>query len=325
MARPLRIEYEGAIYHVMARGNGKQRLFHREGDYQRMVDGLEKTVERTGWEVFAFVWMPNHIHLFFRTPRPNLSRGMQYLLSGYANWYARRHQRSGHLFQGRFKGELIEDEAYFWNVSRYLHLNPVRGKRPLVEHPRDWPWSSYRGYARKAAQVDWIRYDQLYAAWQGETGGHHPEAAYRRFVESGVTNPPPSPLETAREGWLLGGEEFAARVKRLMKRPQHVDEVPQWKRLELRAVDVMQAVAGFYNVSCEAYATRRSSAPGRNLAAYLAHRRTTATLRELAELFGLGHPDSVSNLIRRAEKELAESKRLQSDLENIERLFLNTN
>ena len=131
MTRPLRIQYPGAIYHVMARGNGRQLLFHEQDDYQRMLDGLVKTVDRTGWEVFAFVWMPNHLHIFFRTPKPNLSKGMQYLLSGYANWYAKRHRRTGHLFQGRFKGELIENESYFWNVSRYLHLNPVRGKRPL--------------------------------------------------------------------------------------------------------------------------------------------------------------------------------------------------
>ena len=156
MARPLRIQFAGAIYHVMARGNGRQRLFHGDDDYQRMLEGLEKTVLRTGWEVFSFVWMPNHIHLFFRTPQPNLSRGMQYLLSGYANWYAKRHQRPGHLFQGRFKGELVEDESYFWTVSRYLHLNPVRGKRPLGAHPRDWRWSSYPGYAHKTARLDWM-------------------------------------------------------------------------------------------------------------------------------------------------------------------------
>ena len=149
MARPLRIQYAGAIYHVMARGNGRQLLFHEDRDYQRMLDGLEKTVGRTGWEVFSFVWMPNHIHLFFRTPQPNLSKGMQYLLSGYANWYAKRHRRTGHLFQGRFKGELIEDDSYFWNVSRYIHLNPVRGKRPLVEHPADWQWSSFHRWVQK--------------------------------------------------------------------------------------------------------------------------------------------------------------------------------
>ena len=101
MARPLRIEFPGAIYHVMARGNARQALFHGEDDYQRMLSGLEKTVRRTGWEVYAYVWMPNHIHLLFRTPKPNLSKGMQYLLSGYANWYAKRHRRTGHLFQGR--------------------------------------------------------------------------------------------------------------------------------------------------------------------------------------------------------------------------------
>ena len=95
MAEPLRIQYARAIYHATARGNGRQRLFHEDDDYQRMTDGLQRTVERTGWEVFAYAWMPNHIHLFFRTPRPNLSKGMQYLLSGYANWYAKRHQRTG--------------------------------------------------------------------------------------------------------------------------------------------------------------------------------------------------------------------------------------
>jgi len=153
----------------MARGNGKHAIFHIEDDYRRMVDGLSKTVGRTDWEVFAYVWMPNHIHLFLRTPKPNLSKGMQYLLSGYANWYAKRHQRTGHLFQGRFRAELVEDESYFWTLSRYLHLNPVRGKRPIVAHPRDWPWSSYPGFCSKAKQVDWIEYDGVLNAWQAGT------------------------------------------------------------------------------------------------------------------------------------------------------------
>jgi REP element-mobilizing transposase RayT len=118
MARPLRIEYTGAIYHVMSRGNARQAIFRDDVDRQKLLDGLEDTVIRYGWELFSFVFMPNHIHLFFRTPQPNLSRGMQRLLSSYANRYARRHRRGGHLFQGRFKGELIEDEGYFWSVSR---------------------------------------------------------------------------------------------------------------------------------------------------------------------------------------------------------------
>ena len=112
-------------------------IFGDDADRRKRLEYLEDSVVRCGWELFSFVLMPNHFHLFFPTPRPNLSRGMQRILSSYANTFARRHRRPGHLFQGRLKGELIEDESYFWNVSRYLHLNPLRGKRPLVQHPRD--------------------------------------------------------------------------------------------------------------------------------------------------------------------------------------------
>jgi len=322
MARPLRIEFPNAIYHVMARGNGRQRIFHADADYQRMTDGLAKTVARTGWQVFAFVWMPNHIHLFVRTPKPNLSVGMQYLLSGYANWYAKRHQRTGHLFQGRFKAELVEDESYFWTLSRYVHLNPVRVKKPLVDHPSSWAWSSYPGYCRKSARVDWIEYESVLAAWQGEMGGKDSGLAYRRFVELGLETPPSNPLDNALEGWLLGSDTFLKKVKKLMTKPQHIDQTPKARRLtSLDANEVITAVAAYFNASPESYQSKRSTAPGRDLAAYLAHRRTTATLRELATAFGLSHPDSVSNLIRRAQNTISGSKSKKEDLERIDELL----
>ncbi len=322
MARPLRIEFPNAIYHVMARGNGRQAIFHTDSDYQRMTDGLAKTVDRTGWQVFAFVWMPNHVHLFLRTPKPNLSVGMQYLLSGYANWYAKRHQRTGHLFQGRFKAELVEDESYFWTLSRYVHLNPVRGKRPLVDHPSSWAWSSYPGYYRKSARVDWIDYENVLAAWQGEMGGKDSGLAYRRFVESGLETPPCNPLDNALDGWLLGSDTFLKRIKELITKPQHIDQTPKARRLtSLDANQVIAAVAGYFMVTPESYQSKRSTAPGRDLAAYLAHRRTTATLRELATAFGLSHPDSVSNLIRRAENAISTTKSQKQDLGRIDELL----
>ncbi len=322
MARPLRIEFPNAIYHVMARGNGRQRIFHADADYQRMTDGLAKTIARTGWQVFAFVWMPNHIHLFVRTPKPNLSVGMQYLLSGYANWYAKRHQRTGHLFQGRFKAELVEDESYFWTLSRYVHLNPVRGKKPLVDHPSSWAWSSYPGYCRKSARIDWIEYESVLAAWQGEMGGKDSGLAYRRFVESGLETPPSNPLDNALEGWLLGSDTFLKKVKKLITKPQHIDQTPKSRRLtSLDANEVITAVAAYFKASPESYQSKRSTAPGRDLAAYLAHRRTTATLRELATAFGLSHPDSVSNLIRRAQNAISGSKSKKKDLERIDELL----
>jgi hypothetical protein len=198
--------------------------------------------------------MANHIHLFVRTPKPNLSRGMQYLLSGYANWYAKRLQRTGHLFQGIFKAELVEDESYFWTLSRYVHLNPVRGKRPLVDHPSEWAWSNYPGYCRN--------------------------------------------------------------------KPQHLDQTAQARRLtSLDANQVIATVAAYFKASPSSYQAKRSTAPGRDLAAYIAHRRTTATLRELAIAFGLSHPDSVSNLTRRAEIAISAFKSQKQDLDRIEELL----
>ena len=303
----------------MARGNGRQAIFHSDGDYGRMNDGLAKTVGRTDWRVLAYVWMPNHIHLFVQTPKPNLSKGMQYLLSGYANWYAKRHQRTGHLFQGRFKAELVEDESYFWALSRYIHLNPVRGKRPLVMHPRDWNWSSYSGFCEKRKRHEWVDYERVFSAWQGEMGGTQPERAYRLFVESGIDKPPKSPMADALEGWLLGSESFLARVKKLIEKPAKIDQVPKAKALQSFTVaDVIDAVASHFGTTAKSYQVSRSMAKGRDLAAWMAHRRTTATLRELAGCFGLSHPDSVSNLIRRAERELAKSNQIAMDVKSIE-------
>ena len=206
MARPLRIEFPGAIYHVMSRGNARQTVFRDDSDYQRLSKGLETVLGRLGWDLLCFVLMPNHFHLLVRTPRPNLSRGMQHLRSGYANWCSRRHRRPGHTFQGRFKSELIEDESYFWTVSRYIQLNPVRGKRSLADHPRDWPWSSYPGYDRRRRRgwMGGLRGFAFGLAWrvgrQRSPGGGLP--AVRR---AGTGEGSGKPL-SVRGAWLAAGQ-----------------------------------------------------------------------------------------------------------------------
>ncbi len=226
------------------------------------------------------------------------------------------------MFQGRFKAELVEDESYFWTLSRYVHLNPVRGKKPLVDHPSSWAWSSYPGYCRKSDRVDWIEYESVLAAWQGEMGGKDSGLAYRRFVESGLETPPSNPLDNALEGWLLGSDTFLKKVKKLMTKPQHIDQTPKARRLtSLDGNEVITAVAAYFKASPESYQSKRSTAPGRDLAAYLAHRRTTATLRELATAFGLSHPDSVSNLIRRAQNAISGTMSKKEDLERIDELL----
>src|SRR6185437_12569599 len=182
MPRRLRIEFEGAIYHVMTRGNARQDIVHDDDDRRRLLDDLEHAVTRRGWLLLGFVLMSNHLHLLLQTPRPNLARGMQGFLSSYAHWSLRRRRRPGHLFQGRFKAEMIEDETYYWVVSRYIHLNPVRAG--LVAHPAQWPWSSYPGYG---------------ASQRGGSPGSRTSHCWRRGVgSSGAPIPRPPIVDSSK-------------------------------------------------------------------------------------------------------------------------------
>lgn len=322
MARPLRIEYAGAVYHVTARGNARQEIVRQDADRQRLRDGLARTVIRYGWELMAYVLMSNHLHLFMRTPQPNLSAGMQYLLSGYANWFSRRHRRPGHLFQGRFKAKLVEDESYFWEVSRYVHLNPVRTARRLVARPAEWPWSSYAGYVRRRDRVDWVAYDVVLSAWQGEAGGSDAARAYRRFVEAGLKEPVTNPFRAAAFGWILGSRQFVDSLRQRLRGERAREAVPQQRPLtSLEVEDVLQTVAHYYGANRASFTNRRGGT-ARAVAAWLARRLTTATLTELAPAFGLSHPGSVSNLTRKVEIQRGQSARLRRELKEIERLLV---
>ncbi len=136
-------------------------------------------------------------------------------LSSYANAWARRHHFGGHVFQGRYRTELVEDETYLWTVTLYVHLNPVRAG--LVEHPSAWRWSSYPGYADRRRRVEWLAYDGLLESWAGEFGGSDAAAAYRRYVTAGLSDPPSSPWSAAHHGWALGGAAFVARISRMVR------------------------------------------------------------------------------------------------------------
>jgi REP element-mobilizing transposase RayT len=215
MPRRLRIQFPDAIYHVMARGNGRQDIVCDDADRDRLLEHLGRAVSRCGWRVYGFVIMSNHLHVVLKTPQPNLAAGMQVFLSAYANAWARRHRFDGHVFQGRYRTELVEDESYLWNVTRYVHLNPVRAR--MVEHPASWPWSSFAGYARRDRRLGWVAHDELLASWGGAFGGSEPAEAYLRYVTAGLTEPPASPWAEAHHGWILGSRTFVDRVAALVR------------------------------------------------------------------------------------------------------------
>ena len=262
--------------------------------------------------------MPNHIHLLLQTPEPNLARGMQHWLSGYANWYAKRNRRVGHLFQGRYKSFLVEDAGYFWSLSRYIHLNPCSGLRPLVTTPDRWMHSSYPGFARKTSRLDWIAYDGLHTYWQAAHGGKDAGAAYRQYVKAGMELDE-NPLSGALRGWVLGSESFLKRAIVLASGEASQKRQRTARRMKAVSMDeVIAETAAYYDVEEQDYIGFRCTAAGREIAAYLCRRWTGEPLSRISERFGLSHPDSSSKLIRRAKKRMEESKDYFQAIDEIE-------
>jgi REP element-mobilizing transposase RayT len=318
MPRRLRIEFEGAIYHVMARGNARQRIVRDDADRHRLLDGLAHAVTRYDWELLSYVVMGNHLHLLLKTPRPNLAAGMQNFLSGYALWSARRRRRVGHLFQGRYRAEMIEDESYYWTVSRYIHLNPVRAG--LVARPEHYEWSSYPGYCDPRRRQPWVAHEALLAAWRSDAGvdGSDAAAAYIGFVEAGLVTPPSSPFREAFGGWILGSQRFVARLREQSRPVVTAPPPPEARQLSGYDPEVIcAAVADYYGLEVSALARRHDPHLARTVAASLCRRYTEAPHRALAERFGLSRADSVPNLTRRLEARLRSAPGLAEELEAI--------
>ena len=184
MARPLRIEFHDAIYHVMARGNERRAIVRDDVDRRKWMSLVERTVARHRWRVFAFALLDNHFHLFLQTPEADLSAGMAHLNGSYAGYFNVRHRRVGHLMQGRFKSVVVDDQGYWRELSRYVHLNPVRAR--LVQRPEDWAWSSYAGYHRPARRLEWVCTERVLAEFGGDTAAGR--GAYRQYVAEGLDN-----------------------------------------------------------------------------------------------------------------------------------------
>ncbi len=315
MARPLRIEYEGALYHVSSRGNEQRAIVRDDVDRHKRLDWLRRTVETYGWRVHAFVLMTNHDHLFVETPRENLSAGMQYYNGSYTGYFNRRHRRAGHLFQGRFKGHLVEEDGYFLEISRYIHLNPVRAG--LVERPEDWPWGSCPGYVRASQKLDWITYARVL----GEFGGAAPQMrrSYARFLRAGMANPPSSPFDEAFGAMLLGSHAFVQRVRRLLDEKPDDPDVPDLGQLRPRPAlgAILEVTAEHFGVDQTDWARgHRSNNAARALAAYLARRTFGYPATAIASALGYRDHGGVGQAVRRIEKGTSQLQRTARLLEN---------
>ena len=204
MARPLRLEFAGALYHLTARGNARSDIFVDDSDRERFLELLGKEIAQQDWRCYAYCLMDNHYHLLIETTEPNLVQGMRRLNGVYTQSFNRRHRRVGHVFQGRYKSIVVDKDSYGLELSRYIVLNAVRAR--AVEHPRDWKWSSYCASAGHEAPRAWLDSDWIL----GQLGS---KAAYRRFVSQGVGKT--SPWQELKGQIWLGDARFLKRMERL--------------------------------------------------------------------------------------------------------------
>lgn len=224
MARPLRIEYAGAVYHITSRGNARKPIFRDDKDRDSFLEILTSVAKRYNWLCHAYCLMDNHYHLIIETPDANLSRGMRQLNGVYTQTYNRRHKKTGHIFQGRYKAILVEKDSYLLELCRYVVLNPL--KAGIVERPDDWKWSSYISTAgiKKAPRyltVDWIL---------GQFGKDRGKAEknYRDFVKAGINED--SPWKKLKGQVLLGSDEFIEKFKNLLSEKEEIKEIPKVQR-----------------------------------------------------------------------------------------------
>jgi REP element-mobilizing transposase RayT len=221
MSRPLRIEYPGALYHVTSRGDRKEKIYEDNLDRLKFLDVLEEVIGSHNWICHAYCLMGNHYHLVIQTPDGNLSKGMRQLNGVYTQASNRRHERVGHLFQGRYQGILVDQRAYFLELTRYVVLNPVRAG--LVDHPIEWRWSSYCAMIDPARKPGCVSTDQLLS----EFSPKRPEAVakYRKFVEQGMNNR--SIWDALNRQIYLGSDEFVNKVLAMNEESGEAMNVPK--------------------------------------------------------------------------------------------------
>ena len=227
MARPLRIEFAGALYHITARGNAQQAIYKDDDDRRLFLKLLGNTCERHDWVCHAYCLMDNHYHLLIETLTPSLSKGMKYLNGTYTQAFNRHHHCVGHIYQGRFKAILVEKDSYLMELSRYIVLNPVRAG--MVRSAKDWKWSSYRSTAGLIEQESWLSTDWLLSIFSKRR--KQAQLSYREFVKQGRNQP--RIWQSLRNQIYLGSEQFIENMQAKLDPDQSLADIPRQQKAKL--------------------------------------------------------------------------------------------
>lgn len=320
MPRKPRLEYEGAVYHVMDRGDRLESIFWGDEDCALFLKTLGQACERTGWRVHSYVLMRNHYHLLLETPEPNLSSGMQWLQSTYTIRHNVKHQLKGHLFQGRYKAILVDDEddSYFRTVSDYIHLNPVRAGLIGAEgRLSDFSWSSFPALCDvPKKRPAWLSAERVLE--QGDTPAgrrHYRDALEHRAAEErrGKANEK-EPFKGMRRGWCFGSEEFQEKLLARLK--QRGVENPAFEKMhnEQEAKRIMDVGLMLWKLSREGLKRMPKGSMEKIAIAFVIRKRTMMSNNWIAKELHMGHPSRVCRYCSSAESN-ASTQRLVDELE----------
>jgi len=286
MARPLRVEYPGAFYHVINRGNAGENLFKGIRDREKFLEYLATASERFSLKIYTYCLMTNHFHVLLETQLSNLSQAIQWVNVSYAGYFNRKYQRNGHLFQGRFKSILVDADEYLKQLSRYIHLNPVRAN--LVAHPDEYKWSSYSTITGKTKEPAWLE-----SAWLLSKFGTKRKQAitnYKKFVEEADTKDLKNPAKNLSGGFILGSPDFVIWIKEtFLSTRSDENEIPQLRELKPRInIDqIVEAVCREFNCEIETILHKgRKRNVARDVAIYLVRVLSGEKGKKIGEYFG---------------------------------------
>jgi len=308
MARPWRIQFEGAVYHITSRGNANQAIFLDDRDRSKFLDLLGRGRERFAFVIYSFCLMDNHFHIFLRTPLANLSQGMHWLNGTYTGYFNHRHQRIGHLFQGRFKSVLVIDDAHYLHLSMYIHLNPVRAG--IVENPAQYPWSSFKDYVGLRPGFKWLDPEDILSHY-GKSPARRKNNYRKECLE--LIGMKPKFVEQLKTSAIIGPAE---RVKEMVNKYKPggkikaVSDYSAEKRRGLSVAQELRRVAEAFQVKPEKLLQQHRNFPARQAAYYHLVENCGVSVVKTAETLGVSLA-GVSLGIRRLKERLPKDKTLK--------------
>jgi putative transposase len=319
MARPLRIEYEGAVYHIISRGNRGEHIFVEDRDKEYLIETLQIAVEKYKIDLYAYCIMGNHYHLLLTAPQGELAKAMHYIGSAYGSYLRRQKGWIGHVFAGRYKSLCVEKEGYLLELSRYIHLNPMRAG--LEAKVADYKWSSYGYYIGEKERPGWLNTDWLLAEY-----GPDRKAAwkkYKGFMEAAIGNPSRYPKEDIVGQAILGSKAFARKVIKGIKSGRKSDEITAKRRYEdkIDLEEIRDAICKYFKVTKMSDIDMSEKRRSRLMFIYLSKERTSAFNREIAEMVGRVSPSGVTHqykrILRRLETDRGILKEWEKELKSI--------